>query len=159
MKFSFLVPLAFLAAIPITVKAQADCAAGPSVSQPPYHFVSPNWDSGGNNMWVNPAGSAQIQLTTHFLKPGIDIKKYAKEYPATLKQEEVSISKKKEISVGPLKAYLMEGKQKVGSQISRMESISIFGEQLYFFTLISNEDAYKEAKACLESVVKTFQKN
>lgn len=140
-----------------TAHAKENCV-GPVVDKKSFTFQPPLWTLSGDNLWRNDSDSAQIQITIHPLKKGVDLEKYGSQYPHTLEEEGIQILNKKEIQVGPLKAYMVEGKQPVSNEISKIKSISIFGkDQLFFFTLIANKKGYKEARECFDSVVQTFQ--
>lgn len=140
---------------------QTDCVAPAALERKSFSFTPPVWDTIGKDQWENAEHSAQIQFTTHPLRPGVDIKKYAQEFPQNLKAAEVEILKQKEMKVGASDAFLMEGKQRIGKEISKIKSVSIFGkETLYYFTLIANDKAFTKAKSCFDAVVATLiQKN
>ncbi|MDO8526879.1 MAG: hypothetical protein Q7T03_04225 [Deltaproteobacteria bacterium] len=155
--FSLLLLLGFLSITPLPAVAQLTCT-GPSIDRKTFSFSPPLWEKVGPDNWENADHSAQIRLTTHPATSLLTLKKYAKEFPANLKADGVQVTDKKETKIGNCDTFMLEGKQKVGKEISRIKSVSIFGgETLYYFTLIANNDVFKESKLCLDSVIKSFQ--
>ncbi len=147
----------FFLLFPCFVYAQSDCI-GEVVDRKTFSFQPPLWERQAENMWENADHSAQIQLRAQDLRPEVTVEKYKKEFPEHLKESSVKISKEKVIKISDFDAFLMEGKQPIGSAFSRLKSISVFGNgTLYFFTLIANKDAYKKASACFDSVVATLK--